>query len=352
MSKLSPSFLIATATAATATAATATVAYCSSTRPSPSAPHCPPIESNFMEKIRQKSYLHYASSSSPSTSVQGVPSKLRIITVDLPEFNRTISEKCTVDPSVIFPDGVVKTFVKKSEKGAKGAKAWAKSLKNCGNFIEILETSIENMEGEEAYKEEISIRLNGSLPKFTSSMSQGSRLNKWIFGTVYSYRKPVQDGENVPQAVVADGNVLEKKEGSLLLLSSACKSAGIPLIVINDPRTKWNNRDRNNAEEEETFEEELFNAARKCRERVKGDVVKRALRIKEGGAFERGKEQGRKGAEIQSKMQRRRDEQRWQRKLEERERIIRELRARLAGQGNNTSANNINNNNAGNPQAE
>ena len=65
------------------------------------------------------------------------------------------------------------------------------------------------------------------------------------------------------------------RTGSLLLLSSACKSAGIPLIVINDPRTKWNNRDRNNAEEEETFEEELFNAGRKCRERVKGDVGER-----------------------------------------------------------------------------
>lgn len=133
---------------------------------------------------------------------------------------------------------------------------------------------------------------------------------------------------------------------------STCKTAKIPLIVINDPRASWSS----SPPSPRSYDEELYESAKKTRARVKGDIVKKALRVKEGSAYERGKEEGQGKEERRGRMQRRSDEKRWERKVEEKERIIRELRERLSGATGATNesegqATTETTNNQGNPQS-
>lgn len=79
----------------------------------PSAPPgVPPIEAELMQKIKKKKYLQHDKTGDASSSVAGVPSKLRILAVDLPAFKSMIDRPCSVDNSVVFPDGVVKKKVR------------------------------------------------------------------------------------------------------------------------------------------------------------------------------------------------------------------------------------------------
>ena len=145
-----------------------------------------------------------------------------------------------------------------------------------------------------------------------------------VFGSAYKWEGKrggdvLRVDENAPQAVIADATALKEVEGGLLLLSSACKAASVPLFVINDPRVVWGSGDKVGGSEEE-----LFTASKALREKVKGTVVQKALKIKEGEAYIRGKEHGKKQAEDLGQMKRRRDEGRWRGKVERLERRLRE----------------------------
>ena len=81
----------------------------------PSAPPAvPPVEAELMQKIKKKKYLQHDKTGDTS-SVAGVPSKLRILAVDLPAFKSMIDRPCSVDNSVVFPDGVVKKKVRRAK---------------------------------------------------------------------------------------------------------------------------------------------------------------------------------------------------------------------------------------------
>ena len=68
-----------------------------------------------MQKIKKKKYLQHDKTGDASSSVAGVPSKLRILAVDLPAFKSMIDRPCSVDNSVVFPDGVVKKKVRRAK---------------------------------------------------------------------------------------------------------------------------------------------------------------------------------------------------------------------------------------------
>lgn len=99
--------------------------------------------------------------------------------------------------------------------------------------------------------------------------------------------------------------------GALLFLSSSCKSNGIPLFVVNDPRQRWISPSEEKPPPSAAAKaEELISASSQMREKVKSQTVLRALKIKEGEAFARGQETGRKRAEAAAAFQRDRDAKR------------------------------------------
>ena len=130
--------------------------------------------------------------------------------------------------------------------------------------------------------------------------------------------------EAVPQAVVADGVSLARVPNALLELSNICRLQGIPLFVVNDQRS-WKDGDGggggssgNGGGREDLYE--LTFAARNMREKIKTGVVRRAMKIKEGDAFNKGKEEGRRAADRSARFQRDRDGVRARREREEAER--------------------------------
>ncbi|GMI06125.1 hypothetical protein TrRE_jg1857 [Triparma retinervis] len=287
-----------------------------------------------MQKIKKKNYLQHDEGGDGSNSVAGVPSRLRIVAVDIPAFKSMIDQPCMIDNSVVFPDGVVSKKNKKDATKSTPQTSLARSFMRCGEHAEILNASFAAIKKsddtiDDAFKEELSIRLSGRVKSFDSPMEKGGWWSRMVFGSAYKWEgkrggDALKVDENAPQAVIADGAKLQEIEGGMLLLSSACKAANVPLFVINDPRLVW----EGDGGKERGKEDELYNASKALREKVKGMVVQKALKIKEGQAYARGREHGKSKAEELARRQRRRDEGRWAQKVE---RLEGRIRQGLAG---------------------
>ena len=248
-----------------------------------------------MQKIKKKKYLQHDEGGDGSNSVAGVPSRLRIVAVDIPAFKSMIDQPCMIDNSVVFPDGVVNKKVrgssgdhlvllqskfyysqssttvkvllhskfyffltvpphphhqnKKDATKSTPQTSLARSFMRCGEHAEILNASFAAIKKsddtiDDAFKEELSIRLSGRVKSFDSPMEKGGWWSRMVFGSAYKWEgkrggDALKVDENAPQAVIADGAKLQEVEGGMLLLSSACKAANVPLFVINDPRLVW-----------------------------------------------------------------------------------------------------------------
>jgi hypothetical protein len=225
-----------------------------------------------------------------------------------------VDSDCSVDNSVVFSDGAVKLHDVSQQ-------AWARSLTRCDEYVEILNTSLQHVTNtnQVAWKEEITIRLNGRLNTFDSALEKGGWFSKLLYGSLYAWKRPPVDPnkDNLPQAVIADGESLANVDGSLLYLSSQCKLAGIPLFVVNDPRLNWYDNSSNSTNDDVNVSEddELIKASRNMSTKIKSMIVQRAMKIKQGDAFNAGKEYGIKKAEANANFQRERDNKRYERVL-------------------------------------
>ena len=133
----------------------------------------------------------------------------------------------------------------------------------CGEHAEVLNASfaaVKNGEDtvDDAFKEELTIRLSGRVKSFDSPMEKGGWWSRMVFGSAYKWEGKrgggaLQVEENAPQAVIADGSKLQAVEGGLLLLSSACKAANVPLFVINDQRLWGGEKGGDVGQEEEVI---------------------------------------------------------------------------------------------------
>eukprot|EP00520_Triparma_pacifica_P007790 CAMPEP_0118644470 /NCGR_PEP_ID=MMETSP0785-20121206/6964_1 /TAXON_ID=91992 /ORGANISM="Bolidomonas pacifica, Strain CCMP 1866" /LENGTH=255 /DNA_ID=CAMNT_0006536247 /DNA_START=170 /DNA_END=934 /DNA_ORIENTATION=+ len=241
--------LVAMSFAVAATAASGmSTANCAAQPSAP--PSVPPLEAGLMQKIAKKKYLQHDADGQVGTGgVAGVPRKLRVLAIDLPAFTTMIDRPCTIDNSVIFPDGIVSKKNKKDGTQTKQT-SLARSFMRCGEHAEVLNASFaavgkgdgaDDGSIDDAFKEELTIRLSGRVKSFDSPMEKGGWWSSLVFGSAYKWQgkrggDALDVDENAPQAVIADGSKLRAVEGGLLLLSSACKAANVPLFVVNDPR--------------------------------------------------------------------------------------------------------------------
>jgi hypothetical protein len=79
--------------------------------------------------------------------------------------------------------------------------------------------------------------------------------------------------------------------GSLRFLTKVCRDAGVPLYVLNDPRS-WGKLSS-------SFYSTLDEALVDLRRTVTDNIVSSALELREGNAFERGRFVGRWEKEIE-----------------------------------------------------
>mmetsp|Transcript_16501 Transcript_16501/g.35660 ORF Transcript_16501/g.35660 Transcript_16501/m.35660 type:complete len:642 (+) Transcript_16501:171-2096(+) len=203
-----------------------------------------------------------------------------------------------------------------------------------------------------AWLEEIHLRINGAVP-FGSPMERANFLSQWIYGRIYRQPVPASssrggwvswlwwpitwsgshavgsqryrtswdgidgEGENVlygsdagivgnishifhprsraalnrasnkPHAVICDGAAMQRVPGSLRYLTKICREAGIPLYILNDPRS-WGSQTHST----------LSDALVDMRKTISDNVIRNALDLREGSAFERGKLVGQLEKEI------------------------------------------------------
>lgn len=83
---------------------------------------------------------------------------------------------------------------------------------------------------------------------------------------------------NKPHAVICDGSAMQRVPGSLRYLTKICREAGIPLYVLNDPRT-WGSQTHS------TLSDALVDLKRA----VSNNIIRNAFDLREGTAFERGR---------------------------------------------------------------
>jgi hypothetical protein len=83
---------------------------------------------------------------------------------------------------------------------------------------------------------------------------------------------------NKPHAVICDGSAMQRVPGSLRYLTKICREAGIPLYVLNDPRT-WGSQTHS------TLSDALVDLKRA----VSDNIIRNAFDLREGTAFERGR---------------------------------------------------------------
>ncbi|KAL3763721.1 hypothetical protein ACHAW5_008467 [Stephanodiscus triporus] len=88
-------------------------------------------------------------------------------------------------------------------------------------------------------------------------------------------------------AVVCDGSAMQRVPGSLRYLVKICREAGVPLYVINDPRT-WGCQTHPT----------LADALSDLKKTVSDNIIRNALDLREGTAFERGRLVGRLEKEM------------------------------------------------------
>ena len=99
---------------------------------------------------------------------------------------------------------------------------------------------------------------------------------------------------NKPHAVIADGAAIISVPGSLLYLSRCCKEANVPLYIIHDPRS-WGRNTHS----------DIYSALHDLRQTVKRNIVQNALSLKQGSAFERGRQWGKLEAQTEYKIKNR-----------------------------------------------
>ncbi|KAL7548457.1 hypothetical protein ACHAWF_011737 [Thalassiosira exigua] len=100
-----------------------------------------------------------------------------------------------------------------------------------------------------------------------------------IYGSdVVSSSKTLNRASNKPHAVICDGAALQRVPGSLRYVSKICRDAGIPLYILNDPRS-WGSQTH----------AALSDALIDMRKAVSENVIRHALDLREGSAFERGR---------------------------------------------------------------
>ena len=100
-------------------------------------------------------------------------------------------------------------------------------------------------------------------------------------------RKSLNRASNKPHAVLADGAAMQRVPGSLRFLTKTCREANVPLYVLNDPRS-WGG----------TTHKTLPDAIVDLRHAVSDNIVRNALELREGSAFERGRILGRWEKEV------------------------------------------------------
>lgn len=83
---------------------------------------------------------------------------------------------------------------------------------------------------------------------------------------------------NKPHAVICDGAAMQRVPGSLRYLTKICREAGIPLYILNDPRS-WGSQTHS------TLSDAVFD----MRKVIADNVIRTALDLREGSAFERGR---------------------------------------------------------------
>eukprot|EP00584_Thalassiosira_punctigera_P019548 CAMPEP_0172558848 /NCGR_PEP_ID=MMETSP1067-20121228/81230_1 /TAXON_ID=265564 ORGANISM="Thalassiosira punctigera, Strain Tpunct2005C2" /NCGR_SAMPLE_ID=MMETSP1067 /ASSEMBLY_ACC=CAM_ASM_000444 /LENGTH=666 /DNA_ID=CAMNT_0013348301 /DNA_START=5 /DNA_END=2008 /DNA_ORIENTATION=+ len=83
---------------------------------------------------------------------------------------------------------------------------------------------------------------------------------------------------NKPHAVICDGAAMQRVPGSLRYLAKICREAQIPLYILNDPRS-WGSQTHPT----------LSDAIVDLRKTVSDNVIRNALALREGSAFERGR---------------------------------------------------------------
>jgi len=183
-----------------------------------------------------------------------------------------------------------------------------------------------------AWIEEMQLRIKGQIP-FSAPVEQSSFLSRSVFGNSYrsiipssrgyvswlwpsflSWNRVGDDGidgdydadngrgyyffrrkgttsstssrnnqrlnraSNKPHAVIANGLAMQRVPGSLRFLTKCCREADVPLFIINDPRA-WGGNTHT----------DLESAVEDMRKTIKTRIVVKALNIKEGSAFERGR---------------------------------------------------------------
>ena len=110
------------------------------------------IETDLMEKIANKSYLQplgslYSGNRKRSfVRPEGVPSEMRVLVIDVPEFRHVFDEECRVDLSHIFTDGVAPpkrvTVAHHSEKGGETNDANQNRTKSQSTTIEVVQKTL------------------------------------------------------------------------------------------------------------------------------------------------------------------------------------------------------------------
>lgn len=88
-------------------------------------------------------------------------------------------------------------------------------------------------------------------------------------------------------AVICDGAAMQRVPGSLRYLTKICRDAQVPLYILNDTRS-WGSQTHST----------LSDALVDLRKTVSDNVVKEALALREGSAFERGRFVGQLEKEI------------------------------------------------------
>jgi len=169
-----------------------------------------------------------------------------------------------------------------------------------------------------AWIEEMELRIHGQIP-FGAPMEPSTSFHRYMFGNsykslvpslrpwynwftpsflrkgIYAYRGIDSDGMDgdhgtyndkglnrascKPHVVIADASSLQRVPGSLRYLIKCCKEADVPLFIMNDHRVWAGN----------THHDDLKSIALDVRSTIKARMVSRALLIKEGGMFERGR---------------------------------------------------------------
>jgi len=168
------------------------------------------------------------------------------------------------------------------------------------------------------FKEELSLRLAGRSGGYAALLTKSSWLSKMFTRSDFTWK--AQNASTIPLCVVANGESLNLVEGSLLHLINVCKANNIMLFVVNDSRSY---KSDTNCDLEQVVGD--------IRLAIKTKIIRNAIKIKEGDAYDRGKEAGRRIEKIVSSTQAEIEQRKW--KGRGGRGLLRELKKRGVGSG-------------------